>query len=79
MNKKLSMKYWMIFAATTIICGTMVLTSCSEDDNVVVTDDKPWTISADDMDQNVRPGDDFFMYCNGGYWRSLPSTLPCEA
>ncbi len=65
------MKHLMIFAAATIICGTMVLTSCSEGDNaLVVTDDKPWTISADDMDPNVRPGDDFFMYCNGGYWQS---------
>lgn len=71
MTKKQSMKHLMIFAAVTIICGTMVLTSCSETDNtLVVTDNKPWTISADDMDPNVRPGDDFFMYCNGGYWQS---------
>ena len=65
MNKKQSMKHLMIFAALTIICGTMVLTSCNDDNPVVVTDDKPWTISADDMDPNVRPGDDFFMHCNG--------------
>ena len=61
----------MLFAAVIIISGTMVLTSCSEGDNaLVVTDDKPWTISADDMEPNVRPGDDFFMHCNGGYWQS---------
>ena len=60
MNKKQSMKHLMIFAAVIIIGSTMVLTSCSDDDPVVVTDDKPWTISADDMDPNVRPGDDFF-------------------
>ena len=65
MKKKQSMKHLMIFAAGIIICSTMVLTSCSDDNPVVVTDDKPWTISADDMDPNVRPGDDFFMYCNG--------------
>ena len=70
MNKKQSMKHLMIFAAVIIISGTMVLTSCSDDNPVVVTDDKPWTISADDMDPKVRPGDDFFMYCNGGYWQS---------
>ena len=65
------MKHLMIFAAVIIISGTMVLTSCSDDNPVVVTDDKPWrTISADDMDPKVRPGDDFFMYCNGGYWQS---------
>ena len=71
MNKKQSMKHLMIFAAVTIICGTMALTSCSEGDNaLVVTDEKPWTISTDDMDPNVRPGDDFFMHCNGGFWQS---------
>ncbi len=48
----------------------MVLTSCSDDDYVLVSDNKSWTISADDMDPNVRPGDDFFMHCNGGYWQS---------
>ncbi len=64
------MKQWMILAFVMTIGSTMVLTSCSDDDPVVVTDDKPWTISADDMDPNVRPGDDFFMYCNGGYWQS---------
>ncbi len=58
MNKKQSMKHLMIFAAITIICESMILTSCSEGDNaLVVTDDKPWTISADDMDPNVRHGD----------------------
>ena len=63
-------KQWMIFAAVMTICGAMGLTSCSEDDVLMVTDNKPWTISADDMDPTVKPGDDFFMYCNGGYWRS---------
>ncbi len=74
-NKKLTMKQTMkqcvILATIMTICGAMILTSCSEGDNaLVVTDDKPWTISADDMDPSVRPGDDFFMYCNGGYWQS---------
>ena len=53
------------------VFGAMILTSCHDDDDVlVVRDEKPWTISADDMDPNVRPGDDFFMHCNGGYWQS---------
>ena len=83
MKKKQSMKHLMIFAAVTIICGsTMVLTSCSDDNPVVVTDDKPWTINAADMDPNVRPGDDFFMHCNGGFWQSthlLEDTPKIEA
>ena len=71
MNKKQAMKPFVILATIMTIYGAMILTSCSEGDNaLVVTDDKPWTISADDMDPSVRPGDDFFMYCNGGYWQS---------
>ena len=65
------MKQWKILAAVMTIFGSMVLTSCRDnDDAFVMTDDKPWSISADDMDPTVRPGDDFFMYCNGGYWQS---------
>ena len=59
------MKQWKILAAVMTIFGSMVLTSCRDnDDAFVMTDDKPWTISADDMDPNVKPGDDFFMHCN---------------
>lgn len=66
---KRNMKQGVILAAIMTFCGGMMLTSCSEADNaLVVTDDKPWTISADDMDPNVRPGDDFFMHCNGGHF-----------
>ena len=73
MKTKQTMKQWMIISAILTICGSMLLASCSEDDNaVVVTDNKPWTISPGDMDPTVRPGDDFFMYCNGGYWQSTP-------
>ena len=64
------MKQWMILAFVMTIGSSMVLTSCSDDDYVLVSDNKSWTISADDMDPNVRPGDDFFMHCNGGYWQS---------
>lgn len=70
-NMKQTMKQCVILATIMTICGSMILTSCSEADNaMVVTDDKPWTISTDDMDSNVGPGDDFFMHCNGGYWQS---------
>ena len=68
---KQAMKPFVKLVTIMIICGAMILTSCSEgDDALVVRDEKPWTISADDMDPNVRPGDDFFMHCNGGYWQS---------
>jgi predicted metalloendopeptidase len=32
-------------------------------------DDKEWKADAN-KDTSVRPGDDFFMYCNGGWWNS---------
>ena len=63
MNMKQNMKPFVILATIMTICGAMILTSCSEGDNaLVVTDDKPWTISADDMDPSVRPGDDFLRW-----------------
>ena len=69
--KQTKKQQWLVLAAVVSVFSAMMLTSCEDDDNVsVVADDKPWTISADDMDPSVRPGDDFFMYCNGGYWKS---------
>lgn len=55
--------------------STMVLISCSEDNPVLKTDNKPWTVSTADMDPTVKPGEDFFMYCNGGY---IGNQLPCK-
>lgn len=50
---------------------TLVLTSCTIEDNPAPrVDYGEWNVSETDMDTNVRPGDDFFMYCNGGYWNS---------
>ena len=68
--KQTKKQQWLVLAAVMSVFSAMMLTSCSDDNPVVATDDKPWTISADDMDPSVRPGDDFFMYCNGGYWKS---------
>ena len=68
--KQTKKQQWLVLAAVMSVFSAMMLTSCNNDNPVVVTDDKPWTISADDMDPSVRPGDDFFMYCNGGYWKS---------
>ena len=50
-----------------------VMTACShndnDDDTSPVVDDKAWKADAN-KDTSVRPGDDFFMYCNGGYWNN---------
>ena len=55
-----------------ILCCAMtmtVLTACtdSSDTPLPVVDDKEWKADAN-KDTSVRPGDDFFMYCNGSWW-----------
>ncbi|MBP5714475.1 MAG: M13 family metallopeptidase [Prevotella sp.] len=66
------MKKDIIKLASALCCMAMtMLTSCSvEDIPVPVVDNGQWNLSADEMDTSVRPGDDFFMYCNGGYWNN---------
>lgn len=62
------------FALVWALALVMTLAGCVDKDNPAVTepesavDDGVWTIDDSNMDTSVRPGDDFFMYCNGGYW-----------
>ena len=59
----------------------VVLTACSDkDDNPMtpvnpveptsVVDNGVWLVTPDVMDLSYRPGDDFFMYCTGGFWKT---------
>ena len=72
-------------------CCTMtmaVLTACTDkDDNPVNPVEEPsavdhgkWNVSESFMDKSVRPGDDFFMYCNGGFWKNtvVDETTPMK-
>ena len=64
-----------LMAAAVFCCMTMSLTmtSCTsdiEDNPAPVVDYGQWNVPDSDMDISVRPGDDFYMYCNGGYWNS---------
>ena len=53
---------------------TMVLTSCTVSDiPVSAVDEGQWAIDESYMDTSVNPGNDFFMYCNGGFWRNNPA------
>ena len=53
---------------------TMVLTSCTVSDiPVSAVDEGQWAIDESFMDTSVNPGNDFFMYCNGGFWRNNPA------
>ena len=65
-------KYLTKLAAVLCCAMTMaVLTACSDNDDnpSPVIDDKEWKADAN-KDTSVRPGDDFYMYCNGGYWNN---------
>lgn len=53
---------------------TMVLTACTVSDiPVSAVDEGQWAIDESYMDTSVNPGNDFFMYCNGGFWRNNPA------
>ena len=70
--------FWMLTAI--LVCGSMIFSSCTDEiDNPVgpvnpdqpsVVDNGKWTIDDSNMDLSVKPGDDFFMYCNGTWWKN---------
>ena len=55
--------------AATLVCGASVFTSCVDDstDNPVVPDH---FINEALMDKTVKPGDDFYMYALGTWFKS---------
>ena len=73
---------WML--AAILACG-LVTTSCVDDktvpDNPSSTpeqasakDPGKWWIDENHMDKSVKPGDNFFMYCNGTWWKNTSVT-----
>ncbi len=82
--KKLNLWMWV----TILFCG-LTLSSCTDDDDVTAdrpddgspsaVDNGKWPDMSQYMDTSVNPGDDFFMYCNGTYWKNTSvsaSVLP---
>ena len=77
---KSTLKLWMLIAL--MMLG---LASCTDAiDNPVSGGDEPeqsavdtkeWTIDDNFMDTTLKPGDDFFMYCNGNYWKQTETDL----
>ena len=39
-------------------------------DDQSAVDNGTWHVKDEYMDTTVQPGDDFFIYCNGGYWKT---------
>ena len=73
-------KKQLMLAAILTISGAMVFSGCSETkdnpavpvvpDQPSVVDNGKWTIDDSYMDTTVKPGDNFFMYCNGTWWKN---------
>ena len=67
-----------MMAAILTISGTMALTSCSDKDDMPTNGSEEGGGGGDQqvdswifdqhMTKSILPGDNFFMYCNGGYW-----------
>ena len=70
----------------TILLSGFILTGCTDNaSNSIIDDNNPdkessavdlgtWTDLDKYMDTSVNPGDDFFMYCNGTWWKN--TTVP---
>ena len=77
-------KIYLTLAAVLSCSMTLsVFTACSDKDEFPTDpveepsteDHGAWHVTDDIMDKSFRPGDDFFMYCCGGYWKN---TVPDE-
>lgn len=71
--------HWML--AATLFCG-LVMTSCSDQQGIIdnpvtpepeqasAKDPGKWWIDENNMDKSMKPGDNFFMYCIGSWWKN---------
>lgn len=74
---QISSKFWML-----IVVLSLLLASCKDDDEIKSepapapveepssVDKGTWKMDDAHMDKSYNPGDDFYMYCNGGFWNS---------
>ena len=61
---------WVQNGLTVIVLAmSLVMTACSDEETPSAVDKGVWTINYANADYKVNPGDDFFMYCNGGFWQ----------
>lgn len=71
------MKKYPIILSAVLSCAITLplLTACEKENDPVEptpqehpTDKGKWFLTPEMMDTTVRPGDDFYMYCLGGFW-----------
>lgn len=68
------MKKQFSFSVLLLAAMASLVSSCAREDNVgaatYIVDDGEWMVKDSDKDKTILPGDNFYMYCNGGYWES---------
>ena len=56
------------------VCCVVLLAACKDDDSVEpapsTVDTSEWPLNGDMDTLSYRAGDDFYMYCNGNYWKT---------
>ena len=77
------LKHWI---GAAILCCGLVMTSCVDDqmdnpaapepEQTPTMDQGRWWIDESNMDKTVKPGDDFYMYCLGSWWKN--TVLPAN-
>lgn len=67
---------WLLVTAVAICCS-ILLHSCSEDDNITTQPQDIPVAYADNIDETVSPGDNFYMYSIGSWWNR--TELPEES
>ncbi len=67
MKKNLSL--YLIVAAI-VVSGLSACHTGAPVEPKTAVDNGTWPVPADAGDVSVKPGDDFYMYCNGGFWKS---------
>ena len=64
---------WLLVTAVAICCS-ILLHSCSEDDNTITPPLDIPVAYADNIDETVSPGDNFYMYSIGSWWKRTEIT-----
>ena len=64
---------WLLVTAVAICCS-ILLHSCSEDDNIATQGQDIPVAYADNIDETVSPGDNFYMYSIGSWWKRTEIT-----
>ena len=59
-----------LMAMAIVVLNLSACQTNDPDEPKTVVDNGVWPVPADAGDASYKPGDDFFMYCNGGFWKS---------